>query len=35
MIVTRTSTAFAAFLSPDGKHIAALMPVETAEAQNA
>jgi hypothetical protein len=35
MIVTRTSTAFAAFLSRDGKHIAALMPVETAEAQNA
>jgi hypothetical protein len=30
-----TSTAFAAFLSPDGKHIAALMPVGTAEAQNA
>ena len=35
MIVTRTSMAFATFLSPDGKQIAALMPVETAEAQNA
>jgi hypothetical protein len=35
MTVTRTSTAFAAYLSPNGKRIVPLMPAETAEGQKA